>query len=60
MCLPSLVNILMLVDCFSLGVGLNTMALIVPEDLVEILDEVKSWSPLAMVSAPLAPEATSP
>ena len=60
MCFPSLVNILMLVDCFSLGVGLNTMALIVPEDLVEILDEVKSCSPLAIVNAPLDPEATSP
>ena len=60
MCLPSLVNMLMLVDFFSLAVGLDTIALIVPEDLVEILDEVNSWSPLAMVSAPLAPEATNP
>ena len=42
MCLPSLVNIFMFVASFSLGVGLDIIALSVPEALVEIFDEVKS------------------
>ena len=60
MCFPSLVKICILEASFSLAVGFDTIAFIVPEDRVEILDEVKFCSPLAIVNTPLDPEAISP
>ena len=59
-CIPSLVKILISVASNSLAVGFFIIPFRVPEDLVDIEDEVKFWSLLATVRAPSAPDATKP